>query len=149
MVEGLPKLERVVVIPYINDKADIDLASSLPSECNPTFLPDFVGDESGTAPDLAFEQVPFSHPLFIMYSSGTTGAPKCMVHSVGGTLMKHLEEHQIQGNRGPSDVLLYYTTTGWMMWNWMVSALALGTTLVLYDGSPLLPHPESHGVPEP
>ena len=150
MVEGLPKLERVVVIPYLNARADIDLAAALPAGCNATFFPDFVAEEeSGNPPELTFEQVPFSHPLFIMYSSGTTGAPKCMVHSVGGTLMKHLEEHQIQGNRGPSDVLLYYTTTGWMMWNWMVSALALGTTLVLYDGSPLLPHPESHGVPEP
>ena len=72
-------------------------------------------------------QVSFDHPLFIMYSSGTTGKPKCMVHSVGGTLIKHLEEHQIQGNRNDSDILMYYTTTGWMMWNWMVSALALGT----------------------
>ena len=61
-----------------------------------------------------------------MYSSGTTGKPKCMVHSVGGTLLKHLEEHQIQGNRGSDDTLMYFTTTGWMMWNWMVSALALG-----------------------
>ena len=110
MVEGLPKLERVVVIPYINDKADIDLASSLPSECNPTFLPDFVGDESGTAPDLAFEQVPFSHPLFIMYSSGTTGAPKCMVHSVGGTLMKHLEEHQVH-------YIVQFDPTGYPIWS--------------------------------
>jgi len=95
------------------------------------------------AAPLTFEQVSFDHPLFIMYSSGTTGKPKCMVHSVGGTLIKHLEEHQIQGNRDDSDVLMYYTTTGWMMWNWMVSALALGTTLVLYDGSPLHPHPAS------
>ena len=71
-------------------------------------------------------KVSFDHPLFIMYSSGTTGKPKCMVHSVGGTLLKHLEEHQIQGNRGPQDTLMYFTTTGWMMWNWMVSALALG-----------------------
>ena len=75
-----------------------------------------------------------------MYSSGTTGAPKCMVHSVGGTLMKHLEEHMIQGNRDETDTLLYYTTTGWMMWNWEVSALATGCSLVLYDGSPLHPH---------
>lgn len=77
-----------------------------------------------------FLQVPFDHPLFIMYSSGTTGMPKCMVHSVGGTLIKHLEEHQIQGNRSPDDVLMYYTTTGWMMWNWMVTALAIGTMLL-------------------
>ena len=74
----------------------------------------------------SFLQVPFNHPLFIMYSSGTTGKPKCMVHSVGGTLIKHLQEHQIQANRNTQDVLMYYTTIGWMMWNWMVSALALG-----------------------
>ena len=74
-----------------------------------------------------------------MYSSGTTGAPKCMIHSVGGTLIKHLEEHMIQGSRDHTDTLLYYTTTGWMMWNWAVSVLATGCTLVLYDGSPLHP----------
>jgi len=107
------------------------------------WLEDFLEKFSDPAAQLIYEKVPFDHPLFIMYSSGTTGKPKCMVHSVGGTLLKHLEEHQIQGNRDETDVLMYYTTTGWMMWNWMVSALALGTTLVLYDGSPLHPHPAS------
>ena len=75
-----------------------------------------------------------------MFSSGTTGPPKCLVHSVGGTLLKHLEEHIIQGNRNATDTLFYYTTTGWMMWNWQVSALSTGCSIVLYDGSPLHPH---------
>lgn len=140
VVEGLPDLEKVIIIPFVHAQSDIDIDQlDLPSE-KVAFLAEFVGPETGSPPKLTFEQVPFHHPLFIMYSSGTTGAPKCMVHSVGGTLMKHLEEHQIQGNRSHQDVLMYYTTIGWMMWNWMVSALALGTTLVLYDGSPLLPH---------
>ncbi|EDL19553.1 acetoacetyl-CoA synthetase, isoform CRA_a [Mus musculus] len=76
-----------------------------------------------------------------MFSSGTTGAPKCMVHSAGGTLIQHLKEHMLHGNMTSSDILLYYTTVGWMMWNWMVSALATGASLVLYDGSPLVPTP--------
>lgn len=142
VVQGLPDVQKVVVIPYCHEESEIDLAGTGSSKA--CFFSEFVGPESTLpVPPLEFEQVPFNHPLFIMYSSGTTGAPKCMVHSVGGTLMKHLEEHQIQGNRTADDTLLYYTTIGWMMWNWMVSALALGTTLVLYDGSPLLPHPSA------
>jgi len=142
VVDGLGDvLEKVVVIPFCHDEKDVSLAELGDKAC---FFSQFVGPEEGVeVPELEYVQVPFHHPLFIMYSSGTTGAPKCMVHSVGGTLLKHLEEHQIQGNRSDRDVLMYYTTTGWMMWNWMVSALALGTTLVLYDGSPMLPHPSA------
>jgi len=139
VVNQMEHVEKVVVIPFVHKMEDIDLSSVKYS----TFLDDFleIGIEAdGYLPPLEFTQVPFSHPLFIMYSSGTTGAPKCMVHSVGGTLMKHLEEHLIQGNRNDTDTLLYYTTTGWMMWNWEVSALATGCSLVLYDGSPLHPH---------
>merc|ERR1712080_613785 len=88
-----------------------------------------------------FLQVPFNHPLFIMFSSGTTGVPKCMVHSHGGTLIQHLKEHQLHGNMTERDTMMYYTTTGWMMWNWLVTVLALGASIVLYDGSPLLPTP--------
>jgi len=135
VVEGLPDLEKVVLIPFVKE---FSTESSVPLGIS---LEDFLksGMESGKVPELTFEQVPFNHPLFIMYSSGTTGVPKCMVHSVGGTLMKHLEEHIVQGNMDRSDVMLYYTTAGWMMWNWMVSVLAVGAAIVLYDGSPLIP----------
>ena len=139
VVNELDSVERVVVIPFIHEKQNIDLGQIKHS----VFLDDFLElgkNEDGSYPELVYKQVPFSHPLFIMYSSGTTGAPKCMVHSVGGTLIKHLEEHVVQGNRDSSDTLLYYTTTGWMMWNWEVSVLATGCSLVLYDGSPLHPH---------
>ncbi|KAB1255706.1 Acetoacetyl-CoA synthetase [Camelus dromedarius] len=106
------------------------------------FLEDFLATGMGEqAPQLEFEQLPFSHPLFIMFSSGTTGAPKCMVHSAGGTLIQHLKEHVLHGDMTSSDIILCYTTVGWMMWNWVVSALATGAALVLYDGSPLVPTP--------
>ncbi|GAB5412853.1 MAG: acetoacetate--CoA ligase [Congregibacter sp.] len=97
----------------------------------------------GEPPKLSFAQLPFDHPLFIMFSSGTTGVPKCIVHSGGGTLLQHLKEHQLHVGMRPRDVLFYFTTCGWMMWNWMVSALASGATLVLYDGSPFYPGPST------
>lgn len=140
VVKGLPDLKKVVVIPYARSKQDTDL-SKIP---NSVFIEDFLATGRGDAgqfPQLEFEQLPFSHPLFIMYSSGTTGAPKCMVHSAGGTLIQHLKEHVLHGNMTSSDVIIYYTTTGWMMWNWLVSALAVGASVVLYDGSPLMPTP--------
>ncbi|XP_032732388.1 acetoacetyl-CoA synthetase isoform X1 [Lontra canadensis] len=138
VVKGLPDLKKVVLIPYVASKEKIDI-SKIP---NSVFLDDFLAPGKGAqAPQLEFEQLPFSHPLFIMFSSGTTGAPKCMVHSAGGTLIQHLKEHVLHGNTGSGDILLYYTTVGWMMWNWMVSALATGAAVVLYDGSPLVPTP--------
>ncbi|XP_026178341.1 acetoacetyl-CoA synthetase isoform X1 [Mastacembelus armatus] len=140
VVKGLPDLKKVVVIPYARSKQDTDL-SKIP---NSVFIEDFLASGRGEAdqfPQLEFEQLPFNHPLFIMYSSGTTGAPKCMVHSAGGTLIQHLKEHVLHGNMTSSDVIIYYTTTGWMMWNWLVSALAVGASVVLYDGSPLMPTP--------
>ncbi|XP_036163304.1 acetoacetyl-CoA synthetase isoform X1 [Myotis myotis] len=138
VVKGLPDLEKVVVIPYVAPREEVDI-SKVPDS---VFLDDFLATGKGDqAPQLEFEQLPFSHPLFIMFSSGTTGAPKCMVHSAGGTLIQHLKEHILHGDMSSSDILLYYTTVGWMMWNWMVSALATGAALVLYDGSPLVPTP--------
>uniref|UniRef100_A0A2K5JNC5 Acetoacetyl-CoA synthetase n=2 Tax=Colobus angolensis palliatus TaxID=336983 RepID=A0A2K5JNC5_COLAP len=138
VVKGLPDLKKVVVIPYVSSREKIDL-SKIP---NSVFLDDFLATgTSEQAPQLEFEQLPFSYPLFIMFSSGTTGAPKCMVHSAGGTLIQHLKEHLLHGNMTSSDILLCYTTAGWMMWNWMVSILATGAAVVLYDGSPLVPTP--------
>jgi acetoacetyl-CoA synthetase len=92
---------------------------------------------------LEFTQLPFDHPLYIMYSSGTTGVPKCIVHGVGGTLLQHLKEHAIHLDLGPKDRLFYFTTCGWMMWNWLVTGLASGATLILYDGSPFFPDGEA------
>ncbi|XP_054568696.1 acetoacetyl-CoA synthetase isoform X2 [Eptesicus fuscus] len=107
VVKGLPDLEQVVVIPYVAPREEVDI-SQVPGS---VFLEDFLlagrGDQ---APQLEFEQLPFGHPLFIMFSSGTTGAPKCMVHSAGGTLIQHLKEHMLHGDMSSSDILLYYTT---------------------------------------
>ncbi|KAM9394106.1 acetoacetyl-CoA synthetase isoform 2-T2 [Pholidichthys leucotaenia] len=140
VVKGLPDLKKVVVIPYARAKHETDLSKIPNSVYIDEFLASGCGD-AGQFPQLEFEQLPFHHPLFIMYSSGTTGAPKCMVHSAGGTLIQHLKEHILHGNMTASDVIIYYTTTGWMMWNWLVSALAVGASVVLYDGSPLMPTP--------
>lgn len=119
----LPSLQAAIIIPYIN--ADI------PDNQNFNLLLDNFEPTT-----IAFERVAFDHPLYIMFSSGTTGAPKCIVHSVGGTLIQHLKEHLYHGDVKPDDRVFYFTTTGWMMWNWQVSALAAGAALMLYDGSP-------------
>ena len=92
-----------------------------------------------TTPD--FQRLPFDHPLFIMYSSGTTGKPKCIVHGAGGTLIQHVKEHVLHCDVQRDDVLFFFTTCGWMMWNWLVSGLASGCTLILYEGSPFHPSP--------
>lgn len=94
-------------------------------------------------PKTQFTQLPFNHPLFIMYSSGTTGVPKCIIHGAGGTLLQHLKEHRLHTNLSGDDVIFYFTTCGWMMWNWLCSALGTGATLVLFDGSPFHPEPET------
>ncbi|MEN8237357.1 MAG: acetoacetate--CoA ligase [Pseudomonadota bacterium] len=132
IVAKLPSLERVVVFPYA------ETGDSLDSIPHATTWDEFqAGIDS---PALVFEQVPFNHPLFIMFSSGTTGKPKCIVHSVGGTLIEHLKEHQLHCDIKTGDRVFYFTTCGWMMWNWQVSALASGATLLLYDGSPVYPN---------
>jgi len=91
--------------------------------------------------DLQFESLPFNHPLFIMYSSGTTGKPKCIIHGAGGTLLQHLKEHRLHTNIKKNDRVFFFTTCGWMMWNWLISALASEATIVLYEGSPFFPDP--------
>ncbi len=128
VVERLEGLERLVVIDFAGLGLDVDA---------PTMTWEDL--ETGEATEPEFEQLPFDHPLFIMYSSGTTGPPKSIVHGAGGTLLKHLSEHQLHSDIRPGDVAFWFTTCGWMMWNWLVSALASQATLVLYDGSPSFP----------
>ena len=127
----LPSLEAIVVVPYVNDAPDL---SGLPKA---RLYGELLAAQAGGAVD--FVAMPFNSPLYIMFSSGTTGKPKCIVHGAGGTLLKHLEEHQLQTDVKPGDRIFYFTTCGWMMWNWLVSGLASEATLLLYDGSPFYP----------
>jgi len=131
----LPSVERVVVIPYAEREPGL---ARLGAAASRAILWQEFG--SGSAPP-EFALHPFSHPLYILYSSGTTGVPKCIVHGAGGTLLQHQKEHLLHTDLKRSDRLFYFTTCGWMMWNWLVSGLACGATLVLYDGSPLHPQP--------
>jgi acetoacetyl-CoA synthetase len=119
----LPSVKAAVVVPYIG--SDLKLGVS---------LGDFVS--KFPPKEIRFEKVAFNDPLYILYSSGTTGVPKCIVHGTGGTLLQHLKEHVLQSDVKPGDRVFYFTTLGWMMWNWLVSGLAAGATLLLYDGSP-------------
>ncbi len=130
IVAGMPSLERVVVVPYVGERADL---AGVPKAVH---LADFVAPFAAGAPD--FVRLPFAHPLYVMFSSGTTGVPKCIVHSAGGTLLQHLKEHRLHCDVKPGDRVFYFTTCGWMMWNWLVSALASEATLLLYDGNPAL-----------
>ncbi|XP_045614538.2 acetoacetyl-CoA synthetase [Procambarus clarkii] len=133
---SLKHLKKVVIIPFVHKRNEIDISDIT----NGIFLEDFLADWESDE-ETEFEQVPFHHPQFIMFSSGTTGIPKCMVHSVGGTLIQIAKEHVLHCNLSRDDVFTYYTTTGWMMWNWLVVGLFSGCSLFLYDGSPLLPTP--------
>lgn len=126
----LPSLRRVVVVPYLQ-RAGHDL-----TRLDRGILLDELTRPYRDEETIDFAALPFEHPLFILYSSGTTGVPKCIVHGAGGVLLQHLKEHQLHGDVRPGDRLFYFTTCGWMMWNWLASALASRATLLLYDGSP-------------
>jgi acetoacetyl-CoA synthetase len=130
---SLASVERVVVVPHLPAEAAPPGHSDLP---NAVTWRDALDGTRGEP--LQFTRLPFDHPLYIMYSSGTTGLPKCMVHGAGGTLIQHLKEHVLHADLSAGQRIFYFTTCGWMMWNWLVSALAVGATLVLYDGAPLL-----------
>ena len=127
--DAIPSLMHVVICPNINEAVNI---ANLPKA-------EYWDDFLKPAKDCEFVSLPFEHPLYIMFSSGTTGKPKCIVHGAGGTLLQHIKELGLHTDLQAKDNLCFYTTCGWMMWNWMVSALALGTTLTLYEGSPTYP----------
>jgi acetoacetyl-CoA synthetase len=132
ILDRMPTVETAVVVPYVDNEG------ALPARA--------VRLEAFVAPyaprEIDFAQLPFNHPLYIMFSSGTTGVPKCIVHGQGGTLLQHLKEQQLNGDIRPGDRVFWFTTCGWMMWNWLVSALASEATLLLYDGSPF--HPDGN-----
>jgi acetoacetyl-CoA synthetase len=135
IVAAIPAIERVVVAPYLEERPRIaDIPRAI-------LYDDFVGREG--APFSGFEQLPAEHPLYIMYSSGTTGPPKCMVQGAAGILVHHLKELMLHTDLKRDDTILYLTTCGWMMWNWLVSSLAVGATVVLYDGHPFYPEPDA------
>jgi len=135
ILERLPSLEQLIIVPYARPQARIE---DYGTQASVALWNDFY--QPGGEPE--FVAVPFDHPLYILYSSGTTGVPKCIIHGTGGVLLTHLKEHGLHADLSRDDCLFYYTTCGWMMWNWLVSVLALGATAVLYDGSPFHPGPE-------
>ncbi|MGB0685622.1 MAG: AMP-binding protein, partial [Planctomycetota bacterium] len=140
ILAGLPSVEQAVVVPFLGEAG---------AELRTRFLAAprrHAWDELlAAAPDeaLAFARLPFDHPLYVMFSSGTTGKPKCIVHGQGGTLLQHRKEHRLHVDLRPDERFFYFTTTGWMMWNWLVTGLAEGATVVLYDGNPFHPDPEA------
>lgn len=129
IADTVQSIDHVLVVPYHGEQA------SLPDD---RFI-SWEGRPETDSASLSFVQLPFDHPVYTMYSSGTTGIPKCIVHGCGGTLLQHYKEHVLHTNLTRDDVLTYYTTCGWMMWNWLVSGLQVGATILLYDGSPAYP----------
>lgn len=137
VAKRLPSLERVLVVDFLG-RADAAAAGIENARTLEAALAPFAPEPP------SFERLPFDHPLFILFSSGTTGVPKCIVHGAGGTLLQHLKEHRLHSGFREGDRVFFFTTLGWMMWNWLVSALASGATLLLYDGSPF--HPDGNAL---
>ncbi len=135
LVRGIPSLSRVVVVPYAAPHADL---AAIPRAVR---YSDVL--ERSTPEGMRFEQLPFDHPVFIMFSSGTTGKPKCLVQGAGGVLVNHLKEQLLHTDLTPDDKITYLTTCSWMMWNWLLSSLAAGATVLLYDGHPSYPDPSA------
>jgi len=133
--ESVPSIQKVVLIPRFNDFTKKEINSNQPD--NHFYFNELLQD---TSINTEFKQLPFDHPVYIMYSSGTTGVPKCIVHSAGGTLLQHFKELSLHTNLTGEDTITYYTTCGWMMWNWLVSSLMVGASIFLYDGSPAYPN---------
>lgn len=151
VLEGLDMVEKVILIPFVPSQpceaSSVNKGSTwadflATSEESPS-----TSASSSLPPQeqelIDFEPLPFNHPLYILFSSGTTGKPKCIVHSAGGMLLQHKKEHILHGNLSSNDILFQYSTTGWMMWNWLVSGLTLGATIILFDGSPFKPGPSA------
>jgi len=135
LANDLPTAKTVVVVPYLGEAKAVAKAVS-----RGVTLDDFIAPFA--AKRAAFEPLPFDHPIYILFSSGTTGVPKCIVHGAGGTLLQHLKEHRLHCDLRAGERFFYFTTLGWMMWNWLVSGLASEATLCLYDGSPFAPAPD-------
>jgi len=133
VVKQIPSIEKVVVVPYTSSEPD---ATKVP---NGVVFDEFLSRENNL--EIDFEQLPADHPVYIMYSSGTTGVPKCIVHGAAGTLVQHIKELKLHTDVKRQDTIFYYTTCGWMMWNWLVSSLTLGARVLLFDGSPFFPRP--------
>jgi acetoacetyl-CoA synthetase len=131
VVAAIPSIAHVVVVPHLDERPSLDGFER--ASRHPELLDAFAPGEP------SFERSPFDHPLYVLYSSGTTGKPKCIVHGAGGTLLQHLKEHRLHVDLRADERFFYFTTCGWMMWNWLVSGLATGAALVLYDGSPFAP----------
>jgi acetoacetyl-CoA synthetase len=141
IVAQIGSIRRVVVVPYVGaPPAEFDEWNTFQGLGTGDWG---LGSSQFPVPSPQYERFPFDHPLYIMYSSGTTGLPKCMVHGAGGTLLQHLKELVLHTDLRREDRMFYFTTCGWMMWNWLVSSLAVGATVVLYDGAPLSPEPAS------
>ena len=141
IVHLIPEIEKIIWIPFHQELSSPSLGNSkTDNKLDKTLY--FNDLLLNTSKIIEFKQLPFNHPVYIMYSSGTTGLPKCMVHGAGGTLLQHFKEHTLHTDLKREDVITYYTTCGWMMWNWLVSSLQVGATIYLYDGNPVYPDSE-------